>query len=593
MDMINIKVNGMPLEAPKGSTVLEASRLAGVEIPTLCYLKEINEIGACRMCVTEVAEMRGPALGPKRMVAACVYPVSNGMEIYTNSPKVTAARRQTLELILSTHDRKCLSCVRSGNCELQKLCRDYKVENEGRFDGERVKYEIDASAPHMIRDNNKCILCRRCVAVCEKTQGIGVIGPNERGFSSHIGSPFDLGLGDTSCVSCGQCIAVCPTGALAEKDFTTEVFAALADPSKHVIVQTAPAVRAALGEMFGMPIGTDAEGKMVAALRRLGFDQVYDTNFSADLTIMEEANELIERIQNGGKLPMITSCSPGWVKYCEHYFPGLVDNLSSCKSPQQMFGAIAKSYYAEKNGIDPADIVVVSVMPCTAKKFEIGRPDEDANGVPDVDISITTRELGRMIERAGIQFTSLPDEKFDEPLGIYTGAGVIFGATGGVMEAALRTAVETLTGEELPDVDFVDVRGTAGIKEKSYNVAGMDIKVAVASGLANAKKLLKSIESGEADYQFVEIMACPGGCVNGGGQPQQPGYIRNTVDIRAKRAAVLYDIDRNAPIRKSHENPAIKALYAEYLGKPGSEKAHHLLHTTYVKRGIVDDPRKK
>ena len=445
----------------------------------------------------------------------------------------------------------------------------------------------------MIRDNNKCILCRRCVAVCEKTQGIGVIGPNERGFSSHIGSPFDLGLGDTSCVSCGQCIAVCPTGALAEKDFTTEVFAALADPSKHVIVQTAPAVRAALGEMFGMPIGTDAEGKMVAALRRLGFDQVYDTNFSADLTIMEEANELIERIQNGGKLPLITSCSPGWVKYCEHYFPGLVDNLSSCKSPQQMFGAIAKSYYAEKNGIDPADIVVVSVMPCTAKKFEIGRPDEDANGVPDVDISITTRELGRMIERAGIQFTSLPDEKFDEPLGIYTGAGVIFGATGGVMEAALRTAVETLTGEELPDVDFVDVRGTAGIKEKSYNVAGMDIKVAVASGLANAKKLLKSIESGEADYQFVEIMACPGGCVNGGGQPQQPGYVRNTVDIRAKRAAVLYSIDKNAPIRKSHENPAIKALYAEYLGKPGSEKAHHLLHTTYVKRGIVDDPRKK
>ena len=342
-----------------------------------------------------------------------------------------------------------------------------------------------------------------------------------------------------------------------------------------------------------MPIGTDAEGKMVAALRRLGFDQVYDTNFSADLTIMEEANELIERIQNGGKLPMITSCSPGWVKYCEHYFPGLVDNLSSCKSPQQMFGAIAKSYYAEKNGIDPADIVVVSVMPCTAKKFEIGRPDEDANGVPDVDISITTRELGRMIERAGIQFNMLPDEKFDEPLGIYTGAGVIFGATGGVMEAALRTAVETLTGEELPDVDFVDVRGTAGIKEKSYNVAGMDIKVAVASGLANAKKLLKSIESGEADYQFVEIMACPGGCVNGGGQPQQPGYVRNTVDIRAKRAAVLYSIDKNAPIRKSHENPAIKALYAEYLGKPGSEKAHHLLHTTYVKRGIVDDPRKK
>ena len=444
----------------------------------------------------------------------------------------------------------------------------------------------------MIRDNNKCILCRRCVAVCEKYQGIGVIGPNERGFISHIGSPFDLGLGDTSCVSCGQCIAVCPTGALAEKDFTTEVFAAIADPEKHVIVQTAPAVRAALGEMFGLPIGTDVEGKMVAALRRLGFDKVFDTNFSADLTIMEEANEFVERVKNGGKLPLITSCSPGWVKYCEHYFPELTDNLSSCKSPQQMFGAIAKSYYAEKMGIDPKDIVCVSVMPCTAKKFEINRDDEDANGVPDVDIALTTRELGRMIERAGIQFNSLPDEKFDEPLGIYTGAGAIFGATGGVMEAALRTAVETLTGEELPDVDFVDVRGTAGIKEKTYEVAGMNVKVAVASGLANAKELLKKVESGEADYQFIEIMGCPGGCVNGGGQPQQPGYVRNTVDIRAKRAAVLYDIDKNAPIRKSHENPVIKTLYAEYLGKPGSEKAHHLLHTTYVKRGIVDDPRK-
>ncbi len=591
MDMLNIKVNGLAIEAPKGSTVLEAARIAGVEIPTLCFLKEINEIGACRICVSEVAEMRGPSLGPKRLVASCVYPITEGMEIYTNSPKVLAARRQTLELILSTHDRKCLSCVRSGNCELQKLSRDLKVEDAGRFDGAKPTYEIDESAAHMIRDNNKCILCRRCVAVCEKTQGIGVIGPNNRGFISHIGSAFDLGLGDTACVSCGQCIAVCPTGALAEKDFTTEVFEAIADPTKHVVVQTAPAVRAALGEMFGMPIGTDVEGKMAAALRRLGFDKVFDTNFSADLTIMEEAHEFLDRVKNGGKLPLITSCSPGWVKYCEHYFPELTDNLSSCKSPQQMFGAITKSYYAEKMGIDPKDIVCVSVMPCTAKKFEIGRDDQDANGVPDVDIAITTRELGRMIERAGIQFNSLPDEKFDEPLGIYTGAGVIFGATGGVMEAALRTAVETLTGEELPDVDFVDVRGTAGIKEKTYEVAGMQVKVAVASGLANAKELLKKVESGEADYQFIEIMGCPGGCVNGGGQPQQPGYVRNTVDIRAKRAQVLYDLDKNAPIRKSHENPAIKALYAEYLGEPGSEKAHHLLHTTYVKRGIKDDPR--
>lgn len=591
MDMLNIKVNGLAIEAPKGSTVLEAARIAGVEIPTLCFLKEINEIGACRICVSEVAEMRGPALGPKRLVASCVYPITEGMEIYTNSPKVLAARRQTLELILSTHDRSCLSCVRSGNCELQKLSRDLKVEDAGRFDGAKPTYEIDESAAHMIRDNNKCILCRRCVAVCEKTQGIGVIGPNNRGFVSHIGSAFDLGLGDTACVSCGQCIAVCPTGALAEKDFTSQVFEAIADPSKHVVVQTAPAVRAALGEMFGMPIGTDVEGKMAAALRRLGFDKVFDTNFSADLTIMEEAHEFLDRVKNGGKLPLITSCSPGWVKYCEHYFPELTDNLSSCKSPQQMFGAITKSYYAEKMGIDPKDIVCVSVMPCTAKKFEIGRDDQSANGVPDVDIALTTRELGRMIERAGIQFTSLPDEKFDEPLGIYTGAGAIFGATGGVMEAALRTAVETLTGEELPDVDFVDVRGTAGIKEKTYEVAGLTVKVAVASGLSNAKELLKKVESGEADYQFIEIMGCPGGCVNGGGQPQQPGYVRNTVDIRAKRAQVLYDLDKNAAIRKSHENPAIKALYAEYLGEPGSEKAHHLLHTTYVKRGIKDDPR--
>ena len=592
MDMLNIKVNGLSVQAPKGSTVLEAARLAGVEIPTLCFLKEINEIGACRICVSEVAEMRGANLGPKRIVASCVFPISEGMEIYTNSPKVLAARRQTLELILSTHDRKCLSCVRSGNCELQKLCKDLKVDDEGKFDGAKIQYEIDDSAAHMIRDNNKCILCRRCVAVCEKTQSVGVIGPNDRGFISHIGSAFDLGLGDTSCVSCGQCIAVCPTGALAEKDSTADVFAALADPSKFVIVQTAPAVRAALGEMFGLPIGTDVEGKMVAALRRLGFKQVYDTNFSADLTIMEEGTELLNRIKNGGKLPLITSCSPGWVKYCEHYFPELTENLSSCKSPQQMFGAIAKSYYAEKIGVDPKDMVVVSVMPCTAKKFEHGRDDQAGAGVPDVDFVLTTRELGHMIDRAGLKFTELPDEQFDEPLGIHTGAGVIFGATGGVMEAALRTAVEILTGEELPSVDFVDVRGTQGIKEKTYNVAGMEISVAVASGLANAKELLKRVESGEANYHFIEIMGCPGGCVNGGGQPQQPGYVRNTVDIKAKRASVLYNLDKNAPMRKSHENPAVKALYTEYLGEPGSHKAHELLHTTYVKRGIKDDPRK-
>jgi len=579
MDMVNIKINGVPVQAPKGSTILEAARIAGIEIPTLCFLKDINEIGACRICVVEVK-------GARSLVASCVYPINEGMEIFTNTPKVLESRKTTLQLILSNHDKKCLSCVRSGNCELQKLCRDLGVEDEEKFAGVRTEYEIDDSSAHMIRDNGKCILCRRCSAVCEKVQAVGVIGANERGFKTIMGTSFENGLADTSCVSCGQCIAVCPTGALREKEVIDDVFAAIADPEKTVVVQTAPAVRAALGEAFGMPIGTDVEGKMACALRRLGFDKVFDTDFAADLTIMEEANEFLSRVKNGGKLPLITSCSPGWVKYCEHYFPELTDNLSSCKSPMQMFGATVKTYYAEKMGLDPKNIVVVAVMPCTAKKFEIGRDDENAAGIPDVDFAITTRELARMIDKAGLQFTQLPDEKFDEPLGLSTGAAVIFGATGGVMEAALRTAVETLTGEELKSLDFTDVRGTQGIKEASYDVAGMTVKVAVASGLANAKELLKKVESGEADYHFIEIMGCPGGCVNGGGQPQQPGYIRNTVDIRALRAKVLYDIDADMPIRKSHENPAIKAIYNEYFGEPGSEKAHHVLHTTYVKRGL-------
>lgn len=586
MDMINIKINGADYQAPKGSTVLEAARLANVEIPTLCFLKEINEIGACRICVVEVQEKRGDGLGPKRIVASCVYPISEGMNVFTSTPKVIDSRKKTLELILSNHDRKCLSCIRSGNCELQKLAKDYKIEDEGIYDGAKTEAILDCSAPHMVRDNSKCILCRRCVAVCEKTQGIGIIGANERGFKTNISCAFEDDLGNTSCVSCGQCIAVCPTGALYEKDNTTEVFEALADDTKTVIVQTAPAVRAALGEAFGLPIGTDVEGKMACALRKLGFDKVFDTDFAADLTIMEEAHEFLDRVQNGGKLPLITSCSPGWVKYCEHYFPDMIDNLSSCKSPMQMFGATAKTYYAEKMGIDPRDMVVVAVMPCTAKKFEIGRDDEDAAGVPDVDISITTRELARMIERAGIKFLELEDEEFDAPLGISTGAGVIFGATGGVMEAALRTAVETLTGEELQNVEFSDVRGTEGIKEASYDVAGMKVNVAVASGLANAKEILKKVESGEADYHFIEIMGCPGGCVNGGGQPQQPASVRNTVDIKSLRASVLYKNDAAKSIRKSHENPAIKELYKEYFGEPGSEKAHHILHTTYVKRGL-------
>ena len=579
MENVTIKINGMEVTAPKGSTILEAARLAHIEIPTLCFLKEINEIGACRICVVEVK-------GAKSLVASCVYPINEGMEVWTNTPRVLESRKKTLQLLLSNHDRKCLSCVRSGNCELQQLAKELGVEDEGYYDGARTPSEIDDSAVHMFRDNSKCILCRRCVAMCEQVQGIGVIGPNQRGFATNIGSAFEMGLGETSCVSCGQCIAVCPTGALYEKSCIDDVLAAIHDPNKHVIVQTAPAVRAGLGEEFGYPIGTDVQGKMAAALRRIGFDKVFDTNFGADLTIMEEAHEFIDRVQNGGVLPMITSCSPGWVKYCEHYFPDMTENLSSCKSPQQMFGAIAKSYYAEKMGIDPKDIVSVSVMPCTAKKFEIGRPDEDATGYPDVDYSMTTRELARMIKKLGIRFRDLPDEEFDVPLGIGTGAAVIFGATGGVMEAALRTAVETLTGEELPNVDFTQVRGTEGIKEAAYQVAGMEVKVAVASGLANARKLLNMVKNGEAQYHFIEIMGCPGGCVNGGGQPQQPGHVRNTTDIRALRASVLYQLDEKNAIRKSHENPAIKELYDTFLGKPGSSKAHHLLHTSYVKRSI-------
>ncbi len=579
MELINIKINGVEYSVPAGSTILEACREAGIQIPTLCFLKDINEIGACRMCVVEVAKARS-------LVAACVYPIAPGMEIFTNTKRVQQARKTTLELILSNHNRNCLSCVRSGNCELQQLALAYGIEDAGKYDGAKTETEIDNSAIHMVRDNSKCILCRRCSAVCSQIQGIGVIGANNRGFKTQIGSAFELGLADTSCVNCGQCIAVCPTGALYEKDAVSDVFAAIADPDKYVVVQTAPAVRAALGEEFGYPMGTPVEGKMAAALRRLGFNKVFDTDFGADLTIMEEANEFLDRVKNGGKLPLITSCSPGWVKYCEHYFPGMIDNLSSCKSPAQMTGAIIKSYYAEKMGIDPANIVVVSVMPCTAKKFEMTRDDENGAGLPDIDFTLTTRELARMIKRGGVTFNALPDEGFDNPLGEGTGAAVIFGATGGVMEAALRTAVETLTGSELENVEFTAVRGVDGIKEATYNVAGMEIKVAVASGLKNANALLTKVQNGEADYHFIEIMGCPGGCVNGGGQPQVHANIRNTTDIRAERAKALYTLDDNAAVRKSHENEAVKTLYNEYLEKPGSHKAHELLHTTYVARKI-------
>ncbi len=579
--MVNLKINGMDVSVPAGTTILEAARQLGFEIPTLCYMKERNEIGACRICVVEANEGRG-----NRTVAACVYPVSEGMQVTTNSPSIIKARKTTLELILSTHDRKCLSCVRSGNCELQSLCHDYGIENEGIFDGFKPVYEIDTSAPHMIRDNNKCILCRRCVAACNE-QHVGVIGANDRGIDTSIACAFDKGLGEVACISCGQCIVNCPTGALSEKDDTDKVYEALANPEKVVIVQTAPAVRAALGESFGMEIGTDVEGKMVAALRRLGFDKVFDTDFSADVTIMEEGTEFINRVKNGGTLPLITSCSPGWIKFCEMYHPNLIPNLSSCKSPQQMFGALLKTWYAEKNNIDPKNIFSVSVMPCTAKKFEIIRDDQAAAGLPDLDATITTRELARMIDRAGINFTALPDEEFDNPMGVDSGAAVIFGATGGVMEAALRTVKELLEGKTFDEVDYEVVRGTAPIKKATLNIAGMDVNIAVASGMSAAHELLQKVESGEETYHFIEIMGCPGGCVNGGGQPVQPASVKAVKDIKALRAAALYTNDANQQYRKSHDNPMVKELYAEYLGEPGSHKAHKILHTTYVDRSNV------
>ncbi|MCR5041622.1 MAG: [FeFe] hydrogenase, group A [Clostridia bacterium] len=575
---VNIKINGRDFAVPAGSTILDACRLCGIRIPTLCFMREINEIGACRICMVEVK-------GARSLVAACVFPVNEGMEIFTNTPKVIESRKTTLKLILSTHNKTCLQCVRSGSCELQKLCQEYGIENEDEFAGAVPNTHVDDTAVHMIRDNSKCVLCRRCVAVCDKNQGCAVIGPNNRGFDTEIGCNFNLDLASVACISCGQCINVCPTGALHERDDTQKVFDAINDPEKIVLVQTAPSVRVGLGEEFGNPIGTIVTGKMVSAIRALGVDKVFDTNFAADLTIMEEATEFIRRYTQKDNLPMFTSCSPGWIKFIEYYHPDMLPHLSSCKSPQGMFGATAKTYYAQKIGVDPKNIYVVSVMPCSAKKFEAQRPEMSAaEGCPDIDVVLTVRELARMIRKAGIMFNELPDGEFDAPFGLGSGAGTIFGATGGVMEAALRTAYEVLTGEELKELEFTDVRGTQGIKEATYNIAGNEIKVAVCSGTANADKLVRMIKSGEKNYDFVEIMACPGGCVNGGGQPIQPAYVRNNVDIRAVRAAALYRDDENLPVRKSHENPDIKAVYAEFFGEPGGEKSEEILHTHYTPR---------
>lgn len=574
--MINLKINNIPVQAKEGTTILEAAKQAGINIPTLCYLKEINEIGACRVCMVEVK-------GARSLVASCVYPVNEGMEVFTNTEKVRKSRKTTIELLLSDHKKECLSCVRNTNCELQKLAAEYGCD-ENAFKGEVNAYDKDTSTSYLVRDNEKCILCRRCVATCNKVQEVAVIAPSQRGFKTHIGCAFESELADSPCVACGQCIAVCPTGALHEREEIDNVRDAIADPEKVVIVAPAPAVRAAIGEEFGNPIGTNTEGKMFTAMRMLGFDKVFDVNFAADLTIMEEANELIERVKEGGKLPMFTSCSPGWIRFVEYYYPELIPNLSSCKSPMQMFGATVKTYYAEKNNIDPKNIYVVGVMPCTAKKFEKTRGNQSASGYPDIDAVLTTRELAKMIKTAGIMYNDLPDGTFDNPLGEFSGAGVIFGATGGVMEAALRTAAETITGKPLDVIDFKDVRGMQGIKEAEYDLNGLKVKVAVASGLTNAKQLCEKIKNGECDYTFVEVMCCPGGCINGGGQPIHDAYTRRNVDIKAKRAQALYEQDKSSKIRKSHENESVKALYAEYFGKPGSHKAHDVLHTKYVDR---------
>lgn len=569
MTMVNLTINGKQIQAEQGATILEAARAAGVYIPTLCYHPELRPEGACRLCMVE-------ASGARTLVASCVYPVSEGMVVKTNTEKVREARKTVVELLLANHPKDCLCCQKSGDCELQKIAADLglrKIRFEG---GETKAHTIDCSNPSLVRDQEKCILCGRCIRICRDVQGMNVYSFAGRGFNTIVSTAFEHDLKDAACTYCGQCASVCPTGAIVEKDDTDQVWRAINDEDKVVIVQTAPSVRVALGEELGIPAGSIVTGKMVAALRSLGFDKVFDTNFSADLTIMEEGHEFLDRLKNGGVLPMITSCSPGWVNMIELKYPELLPHLSTAKSPQQMFGAVAKTYYAEKAGIDPAKIVSVSVMPCTAKKAEAQREEMCDSGYRDVDIVITTRELGRMIREAGIDFASLPEENFDSPLGIGTGAGAIFGNTGGVMEAALRTVADVVSGEDLPKLEYEEVRGMEETREATVTVAGKEIKVAVVNTLGSARKMLERIKAGTADYQFIEVMACPGGCIGGGGQP-----VPVNREIRQKRREALFDCDRMSELRKSHENPEIKALYDNWLGKPLGEKAHHLLHTHY------------